>query len=42
MAWGMHDRGHAWQGMCMTGGVHDRGCVWGRGPCMAKWGHAWQ
>ena len=28
MAGGLHDRGHAWQGVCMTGGMH------GRGVCM--------
>ena len=22
MAGGLHDRGHAWQGVCMTGGMH--------------------
>ena len=36
---GVHDGGHAWQGVCMAGGVHGRGHVWhgggvcGRGVC---------
>ena len=34
--WGVHDRGCAWQGVCMAGGVHGRGSINGMG------GHAWQ
>ena len=34
MAWGVHGRGHAWQGVCMAGGH-----AW-QGVCMAL-GHAW-
>ena len=31
---GMHDKGHAWQGVCLAGGVHGR-VMHGRG-------HVWQ
>ena len=35
MVGGVHGRGCAWQGVCMTGGVH------GRGTCMAGGDDAW-
>ena len=35
MAGGMHGRGHAWQGVCVTG-VHDKRGKNGRGLCMAE------
>ena len=44
--WGMHGRGHAWQGCvggaCVAGGVHGRGtCM--AGVCMVGGGgHVWQ
>ena len=51
MVGGVHGRGHAWQGACVSGGhawggMHGRGCAWqggmhGRGACVAG-GHAWQ
>ena len=53
MTGGMHDRGHAWQGVCMAGGMYSRGHAWwgmcmaggmhggGEGGCMHDRGHAW-
>ena len=39
--WGVHDRGCAWQGVCMAGGVHGRGSINGMGGMHGR-GHVWQ